>query len=67
MESNNLNKPVHRSKNYCISDNKDKGQQNDKHEDVKKKGPKNYRMWGRRVRKSRLFLNNVFEPIRLLG
>ena len=55
MESNNLNKPVHRSKNYCISDNKDKGQQNDKHEEVKKKGPKNYRMWGRRVRKSRLF------------
>ena len=38
-------------------------QQKDKHEDVKK-GLKNYRMWGRKVRIYRLiFLNNVFEPI----
>ena len=50
--------------NYYNSDDKHKEQQNDKHEDVKK-GLQNYTMWGRKVRKYRLFffLNNMFEPI----
>ena len=62
LESNHLNKPVYRSKrfvttttkNYCKSDNKHKEQQKDNHESAKK-GHKNHRMWGRKVRKSRLF------------
>ena len=55
MESNQLNKLVYRyKKNYCKSDYKHKEQQKDKHENVKK-GPKNHKMWGRKVRKSRLF------------
>ena len=59
MESNHLNKPVYRSKrkkkkNYCKSDNKNKEQQKDKHEDVKKEF-QNHKMWGSKVRKSRLF------------
>ena len=46
------------------SDDKHKKQQKDKHEDVNK-GPQNHRMWGRKVRKSRLLFFNVFEPIQL--
>ena len=61
LESNHLNIPVYRSKRkrkkkkkkLCESNNKHKEQQKDKHEDVKK-GPKNHKMWGRRVRKFRL-------------
>ena len=45
-------------KSYCKSDDKHK----DKHENVKK-GFQNHRMWGRKVRKWRIFFNNVFEPI----
>ena len=59
MESNHLNKPVYRSKRgkkkpYCKSDDKHKEQQEDKHEDVIK-GLQNHRIWGRKVRKSKLF------------
>ena len=36
-------------------DNKCKEQQKDKHEEVKK-GLQNHKIWGRKVRKSRLFL-----------
>ena len=58
MESNSLNKPVNRSKGgkktYCKSNNKHKEQQKDKHEGVKK-GLQNHKIWGRKVRKSRLF------------
>ena len=43
-----------RQKNFCKSDDKHKEQQKDKHENVKK-GLQNHRMWGRKVRKSRLF------------
>ena len=55
MESNQLNKPVYRSKRkneqtktYCKSDDKHKEQKMDKHEDVKK-ALQNHRMWGRKV------------------
>ena len=54
MESNQLNKSVFRKKLIYESDNKHKEQQKDKHEDVKKEH-KSHKMWGMRVRKSRLF------------
>ena len=61
LESNHLNKPAYRSKRgkkktkpYSKRADKHKEQQKDKYEDVKK-GPQNHRMWGRKVRKSRLF------------
>ena len=59
MESQHLHKPVHRSKgggggNYSKSDDKHKEQQKDKTEDVKNRH-QNQKMWGRKVRKSRLF------------
>ena len=55
MESDHLNKPSYisksgKKKNYCKSNDKQKEQQKDKHEDVKK-GLQNRRMWGRKVRK----------------
>ena len=67
MESNHLNKPVYRikrgeNKTYSESDDKHKKQHKDKHEDVKK-GHQNHRMWGKKVRKCRLFFYNVFETI----
>ena len=68
MESNHLNKSAFRSKSgkkqkiYCNSDDKHKKQQKDKHEDIKK-GIQNHRTWGRKVRKSRLFFNKMFEHI----
>ena len=72
MESNHLNKPVYRSKRkiktYCKSDDKHQKQQKDKHENVKN-GLQSQRMWGRKVRKSRVFFvclfvfYNVLEPI----
>ena len=67
----NLNKPVYRSKRkkkiYCKSDEKHKEQKKEKYKHGKK-GLQNHRMWGRKVRKSRLFFfffffKNVFEPI----
>ena len=59
LESNHFSKPIYRSKRkkkktFCKSDNKHKEQQKDKHEDIKK-GCQNHKMWGRKVRKSRLF------------
>ena len=51
---------------YCKSNNKHKEQQKDKHEDVKK-GYWNHKMWGKKLRKSRLFFKNVFEPTWLPG
>ena len=62
MESNHFNKPVYtskRTKKYCKHDYKHKEQQKDKHEDVKR-GLQNYRRWGRKVRKSRLFVFDLF-------
>ena len=48
LESNHLNKPVHRSKRkkktYSKSDSKHKEQQKDKHEDILK-GHQNHKMW----------------------
>ena len=41
-------------RNYYNSNDKHKEQQKDKHEDVKK-GIQNHRMWGRKIRKYRLF------------
>ena len=52
-------KPVYKSKNgggkgnYFKRDDKHKEQQKDKHQDVKK-WLQNHRMWGRKVKKSRL-------------
>ena len=61
LESNNLNKPVYRSKrekkkkkSYCKSDYKHKEQKKDKYEYVIKYF-KNHKIWGRKVRRSRLF------------
>ena len=66
MESNHLNKTVYtykrKKKTFCKSDKKHKEQQKDKHEDVTK-GHQNHRMWGKKVRKCRLFFYNVFETI----
>ena len=59
MEHNHqyTDKPVYRSKRktYCKSDDKHKEQQKHKREGVEK-GLQNHRLWGRKVRKSRLFL-----------
>ena len=51
-----------KKKTYCKSDDKHKEHQKDKHEDVKKE-LQNHKMWGRKVRKYRLFffLKNVSE------
>ena len=58
MESNHLNKPGYRNKKekktYCKRDHKHKEKQKDKHEDVKN-GHQNHKLWGRKVRKSRVF------------
>ena len=61
MESNDLNKPVYRSKrkkknnnNNCKSNDKHMEEQKDIHEDIKK-GHQNHKMWGRLVRKSSFF------------
>ena len=62
MESNHLNEPVYRferkkkktKKNYFKSDNKQKEEQKDNHEDVKK-GHQNHKMLRRKVGKSRIF------------
>ena len=56
MENNHLSQytDLKGKKAYCKSDNKNKKQQKDKHEDAKKK-LKNHKMWGRKIRKSRLF------------
>ena len=61
MESNYLNKLAYRSKRekkkkkaYCKSNDKRKEEQRGKHEDILK-GLQNHKMWGRKVRKSRLF------------
>ena len=66
MESNNINNPVYRfKKKNCESDESDdkhKEQQKGKQEDGKK-GHQNHKMWGKKVRKCRLFFSNVFEPI----
>ena len=73
MGSNHLNKPAYiqkgkeekekKKKSYCKRDTKHKEWPKDKHEDVKK-GLQKHKMWGRKVRKSKLFfLNSVFEPI----
>ena len=43
-----------KKKPICKSDRNNKKQQKDKHEDVKQ-GNENHKMWGRKVRKSRLF------------
>ena len=54
MESNHLNSSIQILKKLFESDNKHKDQQKDKHEDVKV-DIKNHKIWGRRVRKSRVF------------
>ena len=54
MESNHLNSSIQILKKLFESDNKHKDQQKDKHEDVKV-DIKNHEIWGKRVRKSRVF------------
>ena len=48
------NQPTNEKTTYCKSDDKHKEQQKDKHEGIKK-GVECHRMWGRKVRNSRLF------------
>ena len=57
MESNHLKEPVNgykrKKKPVCKSDRKQKEEQKDKYEAVKK-GHQNHKMWGSRVGKYRL-------------
>ena len=57
MESNQINhySDLKGKKNYYRSDDKYKKQQKDKHEGILK-GHQNHKIWGKKVRKFRLFV-----------